>query len=164
MSLSDSVVVMNAGRVEQASSPAAIYRRPANRFVADFIGRANFLDVRVSNVSGEQAEASLWDTAFRVPAHPAAANGAGVMVLRPEAIRLVAPGDAGLAGHFPGRIKSATYLGDSVEYEIAANDLVLNAVASESAWNGVFQEGDAVGWQFDPQHAYVLGPAGAAPA
>ncbi len=47
MALSDVVVVMNAGRIEQAGPPDAIYRRPNTRFVADFIGRANFLSGEV---------------------------------------------------------------------------------------------------------------------
>ncbi len=46
MALSDVVVVMNAGKIEQAGPPDEVYRRPATRFVADFIGRANFLERR----------------------------------------------------------------------------------------------------------------------
>jgi iron(III) transport system ATP-binding protein len=51
MALSDVVVVMNAGRVEQAGSPDEVYRRPATRFVADFIGRANFVPASVARVA-----------------------------------------------------------------------------------------------------------------
>ena len=47
MSLSDRIVVMEAGRVEQVAEPFEVYARPATRFVADFIGRVNFLEGRV---------------------------------------------------------------------------------------------------------------------
>src|SRR5712692_4798036 len=47
MTLSDRIVVMNKGRIEQVGTPQAIYQRPASRFVADFIGKANFVEARV---------------------------------------------------------------------------------------------------------------------
>ena len=54
MTLSDRVVVMNRGRIEQIDAPEIVYRRPASVFVADFIGRANFLDATVVARSEER--------------------------------------------------------------------------------------------------------------
>lgn len=51
LSLSDTIIVMNRGRVEQIGAPRELYRRPANRFVADFVGEANLLEGRY--VAGE---------------------------------------------------------------------------------------------------------------
>ena len=45
--MSDRIVVMNQGRIEQVGSPTEIYRRPRNRFVADFIGETNFIDGQI---------------------------------------------------------------------------------------------------------------------
>ncbi|MDN5963595.1 MAG: ABC transporter ATP-binding protein, partial [Actinomyces sp.] len=47
MAMSDRIVVMNSGRIEQVATPSEIYRHPASVFVADFVGRANFLDAKV---------------------------------------------------------------------------------------------------------------------
>ncbi|MBL8156479.1 MAG: ABC transporter ATP-binding protein, partial [Anaerolineae bacterium] len=55
MALSDRIVVMNAGKIEQVGPPEEIYRYPTTRFVADFIGRANFLDTVVDAVEEGQA-------------------------------------------------------------------------------------------------------------
>ncbi len=54
MVLSDQIVVMHRGRVQQVGSALEIYRRPRNRFVADFIGRANFLPVEGAGAHGER--------------------------------------------------------------------------------------------------------------
>ena len=66
MALSDLVVVMNAGRVEQSGTPDEVYRRPTTRFVADFIGRANFLEGPVGGrAEGSSASWSCWGCASR---------------------------------------------------------------------------------------------------
>ncbi len=68
MALSDVVVVMNAGRIEQAGPPDEVYRRPATRFVADFIGRANFLSGDVLAVGAESIDISMMEVALTIPA------------------------------------------------------------------------------------------------
>ena len=55
MSISDKIIIMSQGRVEQIGTPREIYYHPSSRFVADFIGEANFLDAKVKSVSGEKA-------------------------------------------------------------------------------------------------------------
>src|SRR5690606_18947418 len=55
MALSDRIVVMNNGQIEQMGSPEEIYRHPVSRFVADFIGRANFLEATVLSANGKEA-------------------------------------------------------------------------------------------------------------
>ena len=54
MSISDKIIIMSQGRVEQIGTPREIYYHPSSRFVADFIGEANFLDAKVKSVSGEK--------------------------------------------------------------------------------------------------------------
>src|SRR5687768_6391398 len=69
MALSDLVVVMNAGRIEQAGPPDEVYRRPATRFVADFIGRANFVEGLVERADGTgTVDVSLFGRVLTVPA------------------------------------------------------------------------------------------------
>ena len=79
MTMSDRVVVMNDGRIEQVATPAEIYRRPATVFVADFIGRANFLEVDVHAVTDSGAEIGvLGQAAGLFGSHPAVAAGDAV--------------------------------------------------------------------------------------
>jgi len=60
MALSDQIVVMNAGKIEQIGEPEAIYRYPATRFVADFIGRANFYETVVEGLEDGHAVVKLF--------------------------------------------------------------------------------------------------------
>ncbi|MEI8188382.1 MAG: ABC transporter ATP-binding protein, partial [candidate division NC10 bacterium] len=90
MALSDRIVVMQAGRVQQEGSPFEIYARPANRFVADFIGRVNFLEGRVVTVEGKLTRLDVHGVILDVPS-PAAPLSAGhhaTLVVRPETIHL----------------------------------------------------------------------------
>ena len=64
LSLSDTIIVMNRGRVEQIGAPRELYRRPANRFVPDFVGEANLLEGRY--VAGE-VTVGPFTFAFRHP-------------------------------------------------------------------------------------------------
>ena len=86
MSMADRIAVMSDGRIEQLGTPTEIYKRPASRFVADFIGDSNFFP---ANVAGDVA--TLAD-GTRVPCTPGR-SGAATLMVRPESIRL----DAGAA-------------------------------------------------------------------
>ncbi len=154
MSLSDRVVVMNAGRVEQVSTPEQLYVRPATRFVADFIGRANFLPVSVMHVEDGCAIVQFRGHALRAPAHPSVAPGPATLMLRPEIIRLH-PNEAQKA-RFAGRVRAATYLGHTVEYEVESDGDVLSVTDTEAVWGHIFAEGESVGWDFVAERAYIL--------
>ncbi len=155
MSLSDRVVVMNGGRVEQVSTPAELYARPATRFVADFIGRANFIDITVMAVSDGCAQIDLWGHPMRVPAHENVKPGPAALMLRPEAIRAGRPGADG-AGRFEGRVRATTYLGNSVEYEIETRGQALSVSDSDAIWGGMLGEGEPVRWDFAAERGYVI--------
>jgi iron(III) transport system ATP-binding protein len=157
MALSDRIVVMRAGRIEQVGSPVEIYARPATRFVADFVGRVNFLPVervgpRAVRVRLDDASADL-----------AVTDGAGagldacVAVLRPEAIRLL-PAAGGEPGQPRGRVRRAVYLGDVAEYEVEAGPARLLVSVANPVAEGLFAEGDAVAIAL-PTHPVALVPA-----
>ncbi|TNC47620.1 ABC transporter ATP-binding protein [Rubellimicrobium rubrum] len=88
MTMADRIVVMSAGRVEQAGSPQDIYRWPATAFVAGFIGRANFMDG-----VADQGRVMVGDVALSLPEPVKFLSGSPVrLTCRPEAIRLEAAG------------------------------------------------------------------------
>src|SRR5512143_3333265 len=64
MTMSDRIAVMSKGKVQQMGTPVEIYERPANQFVADFIGESNFLEGRIKSLSAEEACVYIpdWDT------------------------------------------------------------------------------------------------------
>jgi putative spermidine/putrescine transport system ATP-binding protein len=85
MTMSDRVVVMNRGRIEQAAPPLEIYDRPATRFVAEFVGDSNLLEARV-----EGTQVRLERLGVTMPVATAATASSDVHALiRPERIRLV---------------------------------------------------------------------------
>jgi iron(III) transport system ATP-binding protein len=150
MALSDRIVVMEAGRVQQEGSPLEIYARPANRFVADFIGRVNFLEGRVTSVEPGSLRVDV-GASGRL-----AAGDAATLVVRPETIRL-APSRG--AASFVGAIRRATYLGATVEYELEWEGTTILAVISSPLEQGVLPEGATVAFDFPPATAHAL-PAG----
>jgi iron(III) transport system ATP-binding protein len=105
LAISDRVVVMRAGVIEQIGSPHDLYTRPASRFVADFIGSANFLPGRYD---GQQIDL----LGYRVPHRQEIASGPVTVMVRPEAVEFAAAGDAG----FEATYLSSAYLGAVTEF------------------------------------------------
>lgn len=138
MSISDRIVVMNGGLVEQIGSPLEIYTRPASRFVADFIGKANFVQGR----SQGDGKVSIADQTFVTGQTDLPVAGSEItLVVRPEAINLTRDG-----GEFTGTIKRVTFLGNLAEYlvDVSGQGEWLVDVANPGA-AGVFNEGDTIG-------------------
>jgi iron(III) transport system ATP-binding protein len=152
MALSDIVVVMNAGRVEQAGPPADVYRRPASRFVADFIGSADFLVGEVIGV----AEGAIDITLLGAPVRVAAAAGHQVgspatVVVRPESIRV---GE----GATQAVVKASTFLGSLVEYQLAVGDDVFGAIDPDWMSRGLHAPGEVVPVSLAGSKLYALPP------
>ncbi|HZO46425.1 MAG TPA: ABC transporter ATP-binding protein [Xanthobacteraceae bacterium] len=122
LALSDQVVVMNLGRVQQAGAPFDVYARPANRMVADFMGLVNLVPGKVRDRSGAGGTVEIApELAVRVDALDGFAPGDAVEVaIRPESIRIAAPGQGGTpAGGTPATISNHVFLGNISEYFVA---------------------------------------------
>ena len=130
LSMSDRVIVMEAGAVVQEGPPEELYHRPVNRFVADFIGNANFLPV---HRDGQQWR--LEDgTPITVDAGADEAGGPRVALLRPESIRLDAepgPAQPGM-NRLSGRVMSGMYMGPHVEYLVEAGGALIRAFSRQA--------------------------------
>ncbi|HET8785658.1 MAG TPA: ABC transporter ATP-binding protein [Candidatus Limnocylindrales bacterium] len=126
LSISDRVAVMRDGRVEQLGTPEAIYTKPANAYVAGFVGTSNRLPVRVSGADGTQVE---WQgRPVRVAPDPGFASGSSaILVVRPERVRVTPATDGGGAEDWPGRIAERTFLGSVTRFTIRVGDDVLLA-------------------------------------
>lgn len=137
MAMSDRIIVMNAGLIQQADKPTIIYENPANQVVADFIGLVNFIDAEVAS---EQVK--LPEIGMELP-YTADFQGEGVVAVRPENIRLSKTG-AGVKGTILNRF----YLGDSTDIRLQVNDKLLRVIDKGNTY-AEYGEGDAVVVDFD---------------
>lgn len=126
MAMSDRIVVMNAGVIQQIGNPADVYETPANKIIADFIGLVNFLAAEAGE--GGVVVPALGRT---VPA-PAGLAGKAVAAVRPEQIALAAPGE-GIAG----TVLHKSYLGDAVDWRIAVGGEQIRVIAPASAFSEI---------------------------
>ena len=152
MAMSDRVIVMNAGKIEQAGTPQEIYHLPRTRFVADFIGRANFLAATISSLSGDHAEIELLGR--RMPVKNSFEHASGEKVnamLRPETLELVE--DPSLP---QVTVVQAMYLGSETEYVVRAGDELLTVVDTSLRLDNMFSEGQQVGLKFDGGSVHLL--------
>ncbi|MCM5557718.1 ABC transporter ATP-binding protein [Pleomorphomonas sp. JP5] len=117
LSMSDTVVVMNRGRVEQIGSPRDIYERPASRFVAGFVGDAALIDGTVTGADASGAALALADgSVIQTRKADLAAGSPATAVLRPDRLTLLADGRE--APHvLTGQVRSAIYLGDKIRLD-----------------------------------------------
>lgn len=161
MGMSDRIAVMDAGRIRQVGSPETLYERPADLFVADFLGVSNLIPVRVEAVDGTEATVRLDDgTQVRVTAASGDEGGpapgtSAHLALRPEDLRLRAAddGDGVLTGHVVLR----RYLGAVAEFHVERPDgSELRAQTRERHEAAAFAPGDAVRLDFDRDAARLL--------
>ncbi|HUZ17206.1 MAG TPA: ABC transporter ATP-binding protein [Spirochaetia bacterium] len=147
MAMSDRIVVMSQGEIEQIGSPEQVYSRPVNRFVASFIGTANFLSCRVSKESGDRATVSLpggYETEALKRSELKAGGKKGLLMARPEDFELVRS-DPTVPG-IPARVIRRTYLGDSLDYLVEADETKVRIRTNERRLP--FADGDNVSLRF----------------
>jgi len=113
MAVSDRIVVMKDGHIAQMGTPDELYEAPVDRFVADFIGGANLIDVEIAQVESETARVPVGATTLSLPARGLPA-GPATLAIRYAAVRL----QAGGTGALTGTVRKATYLGSHREFTI----------------------------------------------
>jgi iron(III) transport system ATP-binding protein len=146
MQMSDRILVMDGGRIQQIASPEEVYRRPANRFVASFLGRCNLLP---GVVQARRADGTLevGVDGRRPPLLVAGSDaplGAGVTIaIRPESIHLVETSDdrhldvVPPANALDVSVTEVSFLGDHYEYALAAGSIELIAQSQKNVAAGV---------------------------
>jgi iron(III) transport system ATP-binding protein len=130
LSVSDRMAILDGGRILQVGTPQDIYRRPARRTVADFIGETNFIPGKILATSGGRARVATaigeLDGVLGDPASPPAA-GAGVTVsVRPECWTI--SGSSPPSNAVRGRIGSSVYLGENAQYDFVAGGTTLKVL------------------------------------
>jgi iron(III) transport system ATP-binding protein len=146
MSLSDRIVVMNRGRIEQVDVPDTVYRRPASVFVADFIGRATFLDATiVAAPVGGRARVVALGQEFETACKDGVTIDSDVLLMvRPESVRLSERVDVDEVHGDVGRVLNAIFHGDTVEYEIETESGTIVASVSDPSVDDILRPMDCV--------------------
>ncbi|WP_367129507.1 ABC transporter ATP-binding protein [Saccharothrix sp. HUAS TT1] len=155
MSMSDRIVVMDRGEVAQVATPGEVYARPASVFVADFIGRANFIEAVPRHVAGSRATVTALGQELTVAAHPGVAAGADrvYLMVRPETMGLAAVTDGGTG---IGVVLRATFRGPTTDYEVETHGGTITVTESGTDPSTALAEGTNVTVTVDPDRAYLL--------
>lgn len=150
LTMSDRIVVMRGGRIEQIGQPREIYRKPQSRFVANFIGETNMIDVAFD---GKGTATSAEGIILRV--NEAAPAGSATAVLRPSDLTLSDPKNAPTHAIL-GKVSQEIYLGAELHY-------LIDADAGGEPWrvtakdNGVgFHSGQNVALSYDPDAIHLI--------
>jgi spermidine/putrescine ABC transporter ATP-binding subunit len=153
MAISDRIAVMDRGEIVQVGDAETLYHRPANEFVARFIGRANLLRGRLAAVRDGAAEIDVGGRTMRIACDGTVAPGDTVrLVIRPERIAIRPPTGPGLRA----TVLSRTFLGEKAEYQVGVGDQVLQ-VAQYSQPNEVaFGAGDEVTLELPTEGVHIL--------
>jgi iron(III) transport system ATP-binding protein len=156
MAISDKVVIMKDGNIMQLGSPQEIYEFPANRFVANFIGKANFIPCVYRGRDNGSAVVSLADTLYKVPNPGTMAgieeNEECVLSVRPESVRLTKARE----GAITGTVTRAVYYGSKVEYEIVIGTGPVIVEIYNPQLTERFYEGDSVSIALDDACVRIL--------
>ena len=153
LAISDRVIVMSGGRIEQIGTPEDIYNRPRSRFVADFVGSANLIEGKVRGPSGTDGTL-IFDAQGGVELEVVGSGGSSdraTVALRSSYIHLgQAPGSHNAVA---GRIHRRMFHGDFIQYVVdwPAGQLIVRRPPTE-----LFEEGSDVTVSFAPVHCVLL--------
>ena len=160
MTLATRIVVMNGGAIEQVGTPAEVYRRPATRFVAGFIGTPamNFIQVTRQSDAGERVALALpggGALVTRVPAQAPAREAALTLGVRPENLRLCEAEGAVLAG----TVDLVEFLGERTLAHVRLAD---GSTVGATVVGAAPQVGERVGLDIDTAEAHLFDASGVA--
>jgi ABC-type Fe3+/spermidine/putrescine transport system ATPase subunit len=157
MVMSDRIVVMFDGAVQQFGTPAEVYGRPASRRVADFVGLSNFIPGRV--VAHEAGARMVLDTALG-PMHCAGAETApegdqALIIVRPESISLSLQ-SPDVPNRFPAEVRERHFLGHATDYRLVCADgsaMQVHGAALDGA-----EPGRTVWCSYAPDRSWLIPP------
>jgi len=147
LAISDRVIVMNVGVIEQIGTPEQIYNKPRSRFVADFVGSANLIKGRLTGPDRFEAEGGVVLRA--IAPHTPRGDETEVAVRTAYIDLQPRPGD----NHVPGIVRQRMFHGDFVQYII---DCACGKLIVRRPPTNLLDEGAAVRVSFSPEHCVLL--------
>jgi spermidine/putrescine ABC transporter ATP-binding subunit len=154
--MSDRIIILNNGRLQQIGSPAEIYDRPQNRFVADFIGETNLFEAEI-RFENDQTIVGLLELGaqFEAPHKTGLHPGRYAISIRPEMMWLE-PRTAAGSG-ISGRVEEFIYIGESTKYIVRVLDKQMTVRQPRRIDPGTFARGDAVSVRFNVMDMVFIG-------
>ena len=151
MALSDRIIIMRSGVVEQIGSPQEIYYHPVNEFVADFIGEANFLKGRLEALSDNRAQLNVsGDICHAAPVPGMEVGKDYTIVLRPEAASLAEEGG------LPCEVVLSCFMGSYQNYHVKVGDTLVKLTDPNPKNKRIYKVGERCHLVFDPESVHVL--------
>ena len=153
LAISDRVIVMREGRIEQIGTPEEIYAQPDSRFVADFVGCANLIPGRLREGDGKLSFETEGSLSLAVAANAALRGEATTLALRPAFVTLTHAGAGQVPDGIIGSVHRRMFHGDYVQYIVdwPAGKLIVRRPPTE-----VFAEGSKVIISFSAEHCVLL--------
>jgi iron(III) transport system ATP-binding protein len=158
LSISDRVAVLDAGVIQQVGTPMELFDRPANRFIANFVGTINLYAGTLKTGPGSMVFVSDALGTISLPGVPLPAPGEVEIAFRPHVVALCDPGtpvDGGLI-RLEGRVAAREFLGEFIRYTVTSG--AAEIVADQAHYTGArsFVPGEAVQLAIQPQQVRVL--------
>ncbi|MCH3914528.1 MAG: ABC transporter ATP-binding protein [Acidaminococcaceae bacterium] len=151
MSLSDRVIIMHAGNIEQIGTPHEIYMKPASEFVADFIGIANIVPATVVESKQGAITVKIFGKDFSTDYDKELAVGQNCKaVLRPEAVQI------GVTGEVEAKVTSSIFMGESQDYVVDVGGTKLQVKEYNPGSKQVFAAGETAFLTLDKRALHVL--------
>ena len=152
MALSDRIIIMEKGVVAQIGTPEEIYYHPISKFVADFIGEANFLRGRVDKVEEGKITFDVNGTEFVQHTHfPVAVGEIRTLVLRPESITLEDE------GKIPCEVILSNFMGAYHYYQVKVGESIIKIQVFNPKNKKTYKEGDKCYMAFSSNNIHILG-------
>ena len=145
MAVSDRIAVMNQGVIQQIGSPKALYQRPANSFVATFIGRTNMMKAKVW-VEGNR-KGIIFDEGYKLEMKNLVnvSDGQEVKVsVRPEELIIEGVGEDKNANYLSGKVQYSTFLGLNTHYIVELEDGYRAEIIQESLIDDIIENGTVI--------------------
>jgi ABC-type Fe3+/spermidine/putrescine transport system ATPase subunit len=156
LTMSDRIVVMNSGRVEQIGRAEEIYERPSTEFVAGFIGVSNIIEGVVHSASNHTTIIRVGESRITAPSDGLVTGQRVRLLIRPEKISI---SNEGSEENVSGVIESAVYLGESTQWRIAIDGKQTITVLEQNkqAFRPVESRiGETVFLAWEPESAVML--------
>lgn len=151
MSLSDRIIIMNKGVIEQVGTPEQVYFNPVNEFVARFIGEANFFSGTIVEKKAGQALVKFGNHQLAAAYDGPKTVGAPCqLVIRPEAFQL------GTEGKIEGIVRRSAFMGAQQEYTVEINGNMNELIESNPKGKHIYREDELVMLDFKEENVHII--------